>query len=134
MASSRRIDRRQFVVGGAIGTLAVASCSRGAAEAPMPEVAAAGLPAEPSVVRVASVKTAVEGNVLPALIDQKPLALEPLVLADPLLQRMLVSIIVKPGGVRRVNTTGASARCRRSCYRRSPRPRSGPFIIQASTW
>jgi tungstate transport system substrate-binding protein len=43
------------------------------------------------------------------LDGQHPLALEPLVLADPLLQRMLVSIIVKPGGVRRVNTTGASA-------------------------
>lgn len=41
--------------------------------------------------------------------DIKPLALEPLVLADPLLQRMMVSIIVKPGGARRVNTAGASA-------------------------
>ena len=40
---------------------------------------------------------------------EKPLALEPLVLADPLLQRMMVSIIVKPGGARRVNTAGASA-------------------------
>jgi tungstate transport system substrate-binding protein len=39
----------------------------------------------------------------------KQLRLEPLVLADPLLQRMLVSIIVKPGGGRDVNTGGASA-------------------------
>jgi tungstate transport system substrate-binding protein len=43
------------------------------------------------------------------LAAAKSLALEPLVLADPLLQRMLVSIIVKPGGVRRVNTAGANA-------------------------
>lgn len=35
--------------------------------------------------------------------------LEPLVLADPLLQRMMVSIIVKPGGSRRTNTEGAAA-------------------------
>lgn len=261
MASSRRIDRRQFVAGGAAATLAVASCSRGAADAPAPGAAAAAPPARPTVVRVASVKTAVEGNLLPALIARfeqsfpyrvelvtgtrvyalaregktdlvvshyghhdaeafvldglgqwprtifsnqmallgpasdpanvrgltdlgeafsriararstfvlndidgvrylteilwnaagrpdragwlvdagsakdaaverasklggyvlwgltpflrldgaKPLALEPLVLADPLLQRMLVSIIVKPGGVRRVNTAGAGA-------------------------
>lgn len=38
-----------------------------------------------------------------------PLALEPLVLADPLLQRMMVSILVKPGGARDVNTGGATA-------------------------
>jgi tungstate transport system substrate-binding protein len=38
-----------------------------------------------------------------------PLALEPLVLADPLLQRMMVSIVVKPGGARRTNPTGAFA-------------------------
>jgi len=38
-----------------------------------------------------------------------PLALEPLVLADPLLQRMMVSIVVKPGGARRTNATGAFA-------------------------
>ncbi|TMQ19252.1 MAG: hypothetical protein E6J90_02290 [Deltaproteobacteria bacterium] len=39
----------------------------------------------------------------------RPLRLEPLVLGDPLLQRMLVSIIVKPGGVRDANTGGAGA-------------------------
>jgi tungstate transport system substrate-binding protein len=38
-----------------------------------------------------------------------PLALEPLVLADPLLQRMMVSIVVKPAGARRTNPTGAFA-------------------------
>ena len=30
-------------------------------------------------------------------------------LADPLLQRMMVSIVVKPDGVRRVNAAGAMA-------------------------
>jgi tungstate transport system substrate-binding protein len=39
----------------------------------------------------------------------KPVALEPLVLADPLLHRMLVSILVKPGPGRRINTAGANA-------------------------
>jgi tungstate transport system substrate-binding protein len=39
----------------------------------------------------------------------RQLRLEPLVLADPLLQRMLVSIIVKPGGPRDANTGGAGA-------------------------
>jgi tungstate transport system substrate-binding protein len=43
------------------------------------------------------------------LASSRALALEPLVLSDPLLQRMLVSIIVKPGGVRRTNTAGANA-------------------------
>jgi tungstate transport system substrate-binding protein len=43
------------------------------------------------------------------LDELKHLALEPLVLADPMLQRMLVSIIVKPGPLRRVNAPGASA-------------------------
>jgi tungstate transport system substrate-binding protein len=43
-------------------------------------------------------------------LDQfKSLALEPLVLGDPLLQRILVSIIVKAGGPRSVNTAGATA-------------------------
>jgi len=39
----------------------------------------------------------------------KELKLEPLVLADPLLQRMLVTIIVKPGAARDINTGGAGA-------------------------
>jgi tungstate transport system substrate-binding protein len=38
---------------------------------------------------------------------QEPLALEPLVLADPLLQRMLVAIVVKPGAIAGVNAEGA---------------------------
>lgn len=38
-----------------------------------------------------------------------PVDLEPLVVADPLLQRMMVSIIVKPGGARAPNTAGATA-------------------------
>ena len=50
----------------------------------------------------------------PFLRTQKatPLALEPLVLGDPLLQRMLVSIVVKPGVIASdtaVNTVGAHA-------------------------
>jgi len=43
------------------------------------------------------------------LAGAKQVALEPLVLADPLLERMMVSIIVKPGGIRRINTSGALA-------------------------
>lgn len=39
----------------------------------------------------------------------RELRLEPLVLADPLLQRMLVSIVVKPGAGRDPNTAGATA-------------------------
>lgn len=38
-----------------------------------------------------------------------PVKLEPLVLADPLLHRMMVSIIVKPGGLRATNPAGATA-------------------------
>jgi tungstate transport system substrate-binding protein len=38
-----------------------------------------------------------------------PVQLEPLVLADPLLQRMMVSIVIKPGGVRAANVIGAAA-------------------------
>ena len=43
------------------------------------------------------------------LAGARSLALEPLVLADPLLERMMVSIVVKPGGIRRINTEGAMA-------------------------
>src|SRR5580765_338620 len=68
MARALRIDRRQFVAGGASATLAVASCSRGSPGTPTPAVTEGEPPVEPTVVRVASVKTAVEGNVLPALI------------------------------------------------------------------
>jgi len=40
---------------------------------------------------------------------ESPLRLEPLVLADPLLQRMLVSIIVKPTSAASTNVAGATA-------------------------
>jgi tungstate transport system substrate-binding protein len=40
---------------------------------------------------------------------QKPLKVEPLVLADPLLQRLLVSVIVKPAKVPGLNVDGARA-------------------------
>lgn len=43
------------------------------------------------------------------LDGQKPLALEPLVLADPLLQRLIVSVVVKPAKVPRANAEGARA-------------------------
>src|SRR5262249_2781329 len=40
---------------------------------------------------------------------ETPVSLEPLVVGDPLLQRMLVSIIVRSSKVSGVNTTGALA-------------------------
>jgi tungstate transport system substrate-binding protein len=43
------------------------------------------------------------------LSGQAPLKLEPLVLADPLLQRLLVSVVVMPGKVPGVNADGARA-------------------------
>ena len=43
------------------------------------------------------------------LHGQKTLALEPLVLADPLLQRLLVSVVVKPSSLHAVNAEGARA-------------------------
>lgn len=43
------------------------------------------------------------------LEGQKPLALEPLVLADPLLQRLIVSVVVKPAKVPGANADGARA-------------------------
>jgi tungstate transport system substrate-binding protein len=44
-----------------------------------------------------------------AAVNGRPLALEPLVLGDPLLQRMMVSVVVKPGSGRAVNVAGAAA-------------------------
>lgn len=38
-----------------------------------------------------------------------PLHLEPLLLGDPLLQRLMVTVVVKPGDERRVNLAGATA-------------------------
>jgi tungstate transport system substrate-binding protein len=43
------------------------------------------------------------------LSGQRPLKLEPLVLADPLLQRLIVSVVVKPSKVPGVNAEGARA-------------------------
>lgn len=64
-----KIDRRQFVTGAA--TLAVAACSRGAPGEPEETSGTEPLPpAEPDVIRIASVKTAVEGSLLPALIER----------------------------------------------------------------
>ena len=84
MPRSRNLDRRQFVTGGAVATLAVAACARGtagepsvaaepsAAAEPAPTRTAAPPPpvAEPGIVRVVSVKTAVEGRLLPTLIER----------------------------------------------------------------
>jgi tungstate transport system substrate-binding protein len=39
----------------------------------------------------------------------QPLAVEPMLLDDPLLQRLMVSVIVKPGDDRRINVAGAAA-------------------------
>jgi tungstate transport system substrate-binding protein len=61
------MDRRQFVAG---ATLALAACgNRGTAGEPedRPPVEP---PLEPGVVRIASVKTAVDGNLLPALVER----------------------------------------------------------------
>lgn len=43
------------------------------------------------------------------LSGEKPLKIEPLVLADPLLQRLMVSVLVKPAKVSGVNAEGARA-------------------------
>lgn len=73
MTRSRGPDRRQLLTGGAAVALTAAACSRGTPGEP--EAVAATEPAplppdEPAVVRVASVKTAVEGKLLPALIER----------------------------------------------------------------
>src|SRR5262245_29261846 len=61
------LDRRRFLTGSAIATLAATACHRedepGYVELPQP-------PLEPGIVRVASVKTAVDGKLLPALIER----------------------------------------------------------------
>jgi tungstate transport system substrate-binding protein len=65
------VDRRALLVGGAAATLAIAACSTKTDGVPPVEDPAAGPPpAEPGVVRVASVKTAVEGGLMSALITQ----------------------------------------------------------------
>jgi len=58
------IDRRELFVGTVAGL--VAACSRGSAGEPE-QVVIASPPADPALVRVASVKTAVEGSLLPKL-------------------------------------------------------------------
>ena len=76
MTRTRNMDRRQFVTGSAVATLAVAACSRGTAGEPMADPAPTPAPtpapavAEPGIVRIASVKTAVEGKLLPTLIEK----------------------------------------------------------------
>jgi tungstate transport system substrate-binding protein len=58
------IDRRELFVGGVAGLMA--ACSKGSAGEPE-QVVIASPPADPALVRVASVKTAVEGSLLPKL-------------------------------------------------------------------
>jgi tungstate transport system substrate-binding protein len=71
MSDSHGIDRRRFVAG-TVATLAAAACAGERSGDPDPggPSPAPGAPAAPGVVRVASVKTAVEGGLLPALIDR----------------------------------------------------------------
>jgi len=71
----------------------------------------AGASKDAAIVRASELGAYVLWGLTPFLrLDgSQHLALEPLVLADPMLQRMLVSIIVKPGAIRRVNSVGASA-------------------------
>jgi tungstate transport system substrate-binding protein len=66
------LDRRTFVTLAAAGGVAAAAsaCSRKPTGEPGPAPSAAGRPADAALVRVASVPTAVEGNVLPTLIKQ----------------------------------------------------------------
>jgi tungstate transport system substrate-binding protein len=71
-ARSPGLDRRTFVKlagGGGVAAAAAACASKDMAE-PGPAPRGASPPADATVVRVASVPTAVEGNVLPALIKQ----------------------------------------------------------------
>src|SRR5262249_33308342 len=72
MSDSHGIDRRQFVAG-TVATLAAAACGGERSSAPASDPGPGGpapAPAAPGVVRVASVRTAVEGNLLPTLIDR----------------------------------------------------------------
>ncbi len=61
------MDRRQFVAG---ATLALAACNRRGTAGEPDNQAAIAPPIEPDVVRIASVKTAVDGDLLPRLIDR----------------------------------------------------------------
>jgi tungstate transport system substrate-binding protein len=72
LEKSRRISRRDLVTGGSVLVTALAA---GCSKSPPPSPAAAAPPApepprEPNVVRVASVPTAVEGNLLPTLVAE----------------------------------------------------------------
>ncbi len=58
------LDRRELMTGAAV--LAAAACSRKKTEPPPPPV----LPSEPDLVRIASVKTAIDGGLLPALVER----------------------------------------------------------------
>src|SRR5882724_8549786 len=72
----RRPSRRVFLAAaGAVGAVALApACSRRDAPAPpTPAAPSQGPAADPTVVRVASVPTAVEGNLLPALVKDFPI-------------------------------------------------------------
>lgn len=71
-ARSPGLDRREFVkLAGAGGVAAAAAaCASKDTDRPGPPPSAAGRQVDAAVVRVASVPTAVEGNVLPALIRQ----------------------------------------------------------------
>jgi tungstate transport system substrate-binding protein len=66
-----RLDRRDVLALTGLAAAGLAGCGSGQpADPPAPPPPAEPLPEEPTVVRVASVKTAVEGQVLPALITR----------------------------------------------------------------
>lgn len=67
MANDDGVTRRDALIGAA-AVASLAACSRDKASDPAP--ATVTVPDEPNVVRVASVSTAVEGGVLPALVQQ----------------------------------------------------------------
>ena len=70
-ARSPGLDRRGFVkLAGAGGVAAAAACASKDLAEPAPASSPARPPPDAAIVRVASVPTAVEGNVLPALIRQ----------------------------------------------------------------
>lgn len=67
---SMSLDRRDFLTGAAAVTIAACASDKPApTKDPTPAARAIEVPQEPGIIRVASVKTAVEGALLPALVE-----------------------------------------------------------------